>query len=84
MLKDKSDAKSIFPQFHKMVQTQFQAQIQIFRIDKGGNGIFHQSSCVNTSQQNGVAERKNRHLLEVARAIMFTNNVPKFFFWEMF
>ena len=49
-----------------------------------GNGIFHQSSYVNTSQQNGVAECKNRHLLEVARAIMFTNNVPKFFFWEMF
>ena len=37
LLKDKSDAKSIFPQFHKMVQTQFQAQIQIFRTDNGGN-----------------------------------------------
>ncbi|RVW34643.1 hypothetical protein CK203_117801 [Vitis vinifera] len=29
-------------------------------------------------QQNGVAEIKNRHLLEVARAFMFARNVPKF------
>ena len=29
-------------------------------------GIIHQTTCVNTAEQNGVAERKNRHLLEVA------------------
>ena len=45
-------------------------------------GIVHQSSCVDTPQQNGVAERKNRHLLEVARSIMFTTNVPKHFWGE--
>ncbi|RVW95281.1 Retrovirus-related Pol polyprotein from transposon RE1 [Vitis vinifera] len=28
------------------------------------NGIVHQSSCIDTPQQNGVAERKNRHLME--------------------
>ena len=26
-------------------------------------GIIHESSCPHTPQQNGVAERKNRHLL---------------------
>ena len=40
-------------------------------------GIIHESSCVDTPAQNGVAERKNRHLLEVARALMFQMNVPK-------
>ncbi|RVW63419.1 putative mitochondrial protein [Vitis vinifera] len=35
------------------------------------HGILHQSSCVDTPSQNGVAERKNRHLLEIARALLF-------------
>lgn len=33
-----------------------------------GNGIIHQTTCSDTPQQNGVAERKNRHWLEVVRA----------------
>ena len=41
-------------------------------------GIKRQFTCRYTPQQNGVSERKNRHLLEVARAIMFTMNVPKY------
>uniref|UniRef100_A0A2N9FH39 Integrase catalytic domain-containing protein n=1 Tax=Fagus sylvatica TaxID=28930 RepID=A0A2N9FH39_FAGSY len=45
-------------------------------------GIIHQTSCVDTPQQNGVAERKNRHLLEVARSLMFAMNVPKSFWGD--
>ena len=29
--------------------------------------ILHQTSCVDTPSQNGIAERKNKHLLEIAR-----------------
>ena len=43
------------------------------------NGILHQRSCVNTPKQNGISERKNHHLLEVARSLLFTTNVPKRF-----
>ncbi|KAJ9671119.1 hypothetical protein PVL29_027218 [Vitis rotundifolia] len=43
------------------------------------NGILHQTSCVDTPSQNGVAERKNRHLLETACALMFQMKVPKQF-----
>lgn len=32
-----------------------------------------------TLEQNGVAERKNMHLLEVTRALLFEMNVPKHF-----
>ncbi|RVX04713.1 Retrovirus-related Pol polyprotein from transposon TNT 1-94 [Vitis vinifera] len=44
--------------------------------------IVHLSSCVDTPQQNGIAERKNRHLLEVARSLMFSMNVPKLFWGQ--
>ncbi|RVW78478.1 Retrovirus-related Pol polyprotein from transposon TNT 1-94 [Vitis vinifera] len=45
-------------------------------------GIVHLSSCVDTPQQNGITERKNRHLLEVARSLMFSMNVPKLFWGQ--
>lgn len=91
LLHNKSEASHIFKVFHKMIQTQFQSQIRVLRTDNGKeyfnsilsdylleNGIQHQSSCVDTPQQNGVSERKNRHLLEVARALMFTMHIPKY------
>uniref|UniRef100_A0A6N2MZF3 Integrase catalytic domain-containing protein n=1 Tax=Salix viminalis TaxID=40686 RepID=A0A6N2MZF3_SALVM len=78
--------------FHKLVSTQFSANIKIFRSDNGSeftshimkeylgsNGILHQTSCVSTPQQNGVAERKNRDLLEKTRALILPMNVPKKF-----
>ena len=43
------------------------------------NGIVHYSSCFDMPQQNGVAERKNLHLLIIARALWFTHNVPKIY-----
>ena len=46
------------------------------------HGIIHRNSCVHTPQQNGIAERKNRHILEVTRALMITSNVPKFYWGD--
>ena len=45
-------------------------------------GIIHQTTCPRTPPQNGVAERENRHLLEVARSLMFQMNVPKYLWSE--
>ena len=74
-----------------MIKTQFQTQLRVFRIDNGHeyfnkilgnyfakNGIVHQGTCIDTPQQNSVAERKNSHLLDVAKAISFTTKVPKY------
>ena len=76
LLKQKSDVSIVIPNFHSMVQNQFGVQIKSFRIDNArdyfnqilspyfqSQGILHDSSYVNTPQQNGVAERKNVHLL---------------------
>eukprot|EP00261_Vitis_vinifera_P034034 XP_019075277.1 PREDICTED: uncharacterized protein LOC100267868 isoform X5 [Vitis vinifera] len=95
LLTDKTEVRSVFLNFHSMIQTQFQTKIQILRTDNGTeyfnhslstyleeNGIIHQSSCVNTPQQNGVAERKNRHILEVARALLFTSHMPSQFWGD--
>ena len=46
------------------------------------NGIPHQTSCVDTPSQNGVVERKNRHLLETARTLLFQLHVPKHFWTD--
>ena len=48
-----------------------------------GNRIIHKTSCAGTPQQNGEVERKNRHLLEVARALMFARNVSKLFWGDL-
>lgn len=42
-------------------------------------GIIHQTTYLGTPKQNGIAKRKNRHLLEVSRALLFTMNVRKTF-----
>lgn len=39
-------------------------------------GIAHQTSCPYTPQQNGVAERKIRHITETARTLLHHMHVP--------
>nr|XP_016470822.1 PREDICTED: uncharacterized protein LOC107793056 [Nicotiana tabacum] len=39
-------------------------------------GVIHQKPCPYTPQQNRVAERKYRHILELTRAITFQAEIP--------
>ena len=45
-------------------------------------GILHQTSRVQTPQQNGVVERKHKHLLEVSRASLLQSSLPIKFWGE--
>ena len=92
LLKHKSETQVFLPQFAIMVNTQFNSKIQTIRSDNGtefflkdffhSNGILHQLACVDTSQQNAIVERKHRHILNVARALIFQSNVPLFFWGD--
>ena len=94
-MKNRAELFSIFQKFYAEIQTQFNISIRVLRSDNVRDyfyapftsfmsqyGILHQSSCAHTPQQNGVVERKNRHLVETARTLLLHSNVP-FRFWGM-
>ena len=38
--------------------------------------IIHQLTCLDTSQQNGRAKRKFRHIFDIVRALILSAKVP--------
>ncbi|KAL0437101.1 UNVERIFIED_CONTAM: Retrovirus-related Pol polyprotein from transposon RE1 [Sesamum radiatum] len=89
LLRHKSQVSHTLKTFCTLVQNQFSTTIKILRSDNGSEfvnleckmlctelGIIHQTTCTYTPQQNGRVERKHRHLLNVARAILFHASLP--------
>lgn len=81
LMKHKRYVYDYFYVFRKMVQTQFSTTLKVVCSDNGGeyvnkllqpyfqdHGIGHETTCPQPPQQNGVAKRKNRQILEIARA----------------
>lgn len=94
-MKDKSEVGKYLTTFCNMVKTQFDKQVKRVRTDNGAefqshymlnfykdSGIMLETSCPYTPQQNGVVERKHRHILEIARALRFEANLPLDFWGE--
>uniref|UniRef100_A0A803P3R9 Integrase catalytic domain-containing protein n=1 Tax=Cannabis sativa TaxID=3483 RepID=A0A803P3R9_CANSA len=86
LLKQKSDVLSIIPDFISYLQTQYNCIFKRFRSNNAPelafkelfakHGILHDFTCIETPEQNVVAERKHQHLLNVARALFFQSKVP--------
>jgi transposase InsO family protein len=94
-MKEKSDTFSKFKEFRESAEGEVGKKIGCLRTDNGGEysssefsqylrecRIRYQYTCANTPQQNGIAERKNRHLAEVCRSMLHAKNVPGRFWAE--
>jgi transposase InsO family protein len=82
-LHTKSEVYECFIKFKLLVEKQFSSSIKQLQSDGGGeytslhfqafltkHGILHRKSCPYTSQQNGLAEKKLRHILETGLTLL--------------
>ncbi|GJV88614.1 putative ribonuclease H-like domain-containing protein [Tanacetum coccineum] len=94
-LRSKVETPDVLIDFLRLVQRGLHAQVRIVRTDKGTKflnktlhayfakeGIEHQTSIARTPEQNGVVERQNRTLVEVARTMLSAAKVPLYFWAE--
>ena len=89
LMKRKSETFEKFKEFKAEVENQLGKRIKAIRSDRGGeylfgdfkdyltqNGIVSQLTAPGTPQQNDVAEKRNRTLLEMVRSMMSYSTLP--------
>ena len=94
-IKRKSDAFSIFLDWKSKAERSKDKKLKTLRSDNGGEyisnefetylskvGIAHQRTIKKTPEQNGVAERMNRTLVEAVRSMLSESSLPKKFWAE--
>ncbi|KAG7552201.1 GAG-pre-integrase domain [Arabidopsis thaliana x Arabidopsis arenosa] len=94
-IREKSETANSFRILALQLKNEKKMGIKQIRSDRGGEflseafnsfcesqGIVHQYSAPRTPQSNGVVERKNRTLQEMARAMIHGNGVPEKFWAE--
>ncbi|KAJ0169236.1 hypothetical protein K1T71_015266 [Dendrolimus kikuchii] len=90
ILNSKSECLNKFKEFKSLVENQLNCKIKTLRTDNGTeytnknfkdflklSGIKHQTSTPYTPQQNGLAERMNRTLVEKAMCMLINANLQK-------
>jgi transposase InsO family protein len=94
-LKTKDESFDTFKRFKALVEKQRGCKIKCLRNDRGGefcsksfqnycdmNGIKRQLPIAYTPQQNRVAERKNRTVVEMARSMLQTKGLSNSFWGD--
>ncbi|GAA0162978.1 hypothetical protein LIER_18957 [Lithospermum erythrorhizon] len=90
-MEHKSDTLNKFNQFYAYIQNAFHKPLITFHADEGGEfhklestfinlGIQFRYFCPGTPQQNGIDERKNQHIADKIRCLLFQARMP-FDFW---
>ena len=95
LMKNCSELFHIFQSFFNEIKTQFSVSIRVLRSDNGceylshsfkqymaSYGILQQTSCAYIPQQNNVAQRKNRHLIETTCTLLTHGEVPQHFWGD--
>ena len=95
ILKSKSQVFEKFVEWKALVETSSGRKLKILRSDNGGEytsaefiaylkkeGVRHELTVPKTPQQNGVAERMNRTLVESVRSMLSDAKLPKKFWAE--
>lgn len=95
LLEEKSEAFTMFKYFKSFVEKEAGSFILCLRTDRGGeftshqfnefcksNGIKRQLTAAYTPQQNGVAERRNRTIMNLVRSMLSEKSIPKSFWPE--
>ena len=88
-MKNKSEVESLFQAFVARVENETKRKVRILRSDNGGEfigktfadwlaikGIKHETSAPHSPEQNGVAERSNRTIMEAARSLLHSKGIP--------
>ncbi|KAL0396441.1 UNVERIFIED_CONTAM: Retrovirus-related Pol polyprotein from transposon TNT 1-94 [Sesamum calycinum] len=94
-MREKSEVFKVFKKFKNLVEKQSGRSIKVLRSDRGKEynnsefdkfceeeGIEHQTTVSYNPQQNGVSERKNRTVMEMARSMLQEKHLPKAFWAE--
>lgn len=94
-LKSKSEVFAKFLEFKNKVENELELNIKFFRSDNGTefvnknfmeyfvkHGITHQKSAPYSPQQNGLAERMNRTIIEKVRCMLMDADITKQFWAE--
>ena len=95
-LKAKSEVFDTFKVFKILEEKQSGKSLKIIRTDDGGeftskefenfcrdNGILHEIIALYTPQHNGVAERRNRTIMNMVRSMIKGTNLPPSFWAEV-